>query len=482
MANQDFINAIAPLVQKYAPQYGIKSCAAVIAQAINESGWGESKLAKDYHNYFGMKCGTKWTGASVDMATQEEYTPGTLTNITDNFRAYGSMDEGVRGYFEFIQLQRYQNLKGIADARTYLQTIKDDGYATSSSYVDNCMALVTQYNLTQYDGQQTNGGAMAVQFAQASCDENGKYVGGQAGNQSGTELNIRSYYSSETNPWKCYRAKTDAMANRIGAEAKGAVANMNIGYDQGERNTIRTAAQKVGNILSAIKEKCECDCASLGAECAICAGSSDSALFAGGNLLYTGNAHAKLMATGDFDSLGTVSESNLAVGDLLVRDGHMVIVVAGRSRGDGSVASTPVQVADGSIEEVAKAVIAGRYGNGDARKAALQALGYDAQVVQNKVNEILGGSANAAGTSTGTARIIAGAYKVICSSLNVRSAATTSSEIVASYSRGEQINSIAADITEADGYTWAHYTAHSGATRYVAIGTVDGSEKYLAKV
>ena len=37
-----------------------------------------------------MKCGTAWTGASVNMATQEEYTPGVMTNIRDNFRAYSS--------------------------------------------------------------------------------------------------------------------------------------------------------------------------------------------------------------------------------------------------------------------------------------------------------------------------------------------------------------------------------------------------------
>ena len=98
-----------------------------------------------------MKCGTKWNGKSVNMTTQEEYTVGNLTTIKDNFRVYDSLDEGVKGYFEFIQLERYQNLRGITDPRKYLETIKNDGYATSSTYVENCMALITQYNLTQYD-------------------------------------------------------------------------------------------------------------------------------------------------------------------------------------------------------------------------------------------------------------------------------------------------------------------------------------------
>lgn len=47
------------------------------------------------------------------MRTQEEYREGTLTSIRDNFRVFDSMEEGVKGYFEFIQLERYRNLQGI---------------------------------------------------------------------------------------------------------------------------------------------------------------------------------------------------------------------------------------------------------------------------------------------------------------------------------------------------------------------------------
>lgn len=159
MSKQEFIEAIAMRVKRYAASYGIKCHSAIIAQAILESGWGNSKLASTHHNYFGLKCGTKWTGPSVNMSTQEEYTPGVTTNITDNFRVYESMDEGVKGYFEFIQLPRYRNLKGITDPKQYLDTIKEDGYATSSAYVVNTYAVVTQYNLTEYDN---NGGAAVM--------------------------------------------------------------------------------------------------------------------------------------------------------------------------------------------------------------------------------------------------------------------------------------------------------------------------------
>ena len=151
MTHLEFIEKIAGYVEKYAYVYGILVHSPIIAQAILESGWGESTLASKYHNYFGLKCGSKWTGGSVNLSTKEEYTAGTLTTIKDNFRTYSSMEEGVKGYFEFIQLARYQNLRGITDPQKYLETIKADGYATSSSYVKNTMALVTQYSLTKYD-------------------------------------------------------------------------------------------------------------------------------------------------------------------------------------------------------------------------------------------------------------------------------------------------------------------------------------------
>lgn len=150
-SRRQFVIDIANYVRKYAPQYEICVYSPIIAQAIHESGWGESKLAAKYHNYFGLKCGTAWKGKSVNMKTQEEYSAGTMTTISANFRAYDNMEEGVKGYFDFIQLPRYSNLKGVTSPRKYLENIIADGYATGKSYVDHVMNLINLYNLTQFD-------------------------------------------------------------------------------------------------------------------------------------------------------------------------------------------------------------------------------------------------------------------------------------------------------------------------------------------
>lgn len=98
-----------------------------------------------------MKCGSTWRGKSVNLQTKEEYTVGTLTTIRDNFRVYDSMADGVVGYFDFINTARYANLKDAPTPMIYLQLIKADGYATSSTYVHTCMNCVTKYNLEQFD-------------------------------------------------------------------------------------------------------------------------------------------------------------------------------------------------------------------------------------------------------------------------------------------------------------------------------------------
>lgn len=149
--NNKFITAIAPLIQKECEQRGYKYPSAIIGQACLESRYGDSILSKKFFNYFGMKCGSSWKGKGVKLSTMEEYTKGQYTKIQDLFRVYSSMEEGVKGYFDFIKGKRYTNLLDAEDPQDYIQKIKNDGYATSSKYVTNVMNVVNLYNLYQYD-------------------------------------------------------------------------------------------------------------------------------------------------------------------------------------------------------------------------------------------------------------------------------------------------------------------------------------------
>lgn len=117
---------------------------AVTSQACIESNYGRSTLSSQYHNYFGLKCGKNWNGKRVKFKTKEEYIQGILTSIYAEFRAYDSFEEGIKGYYEFVNTKRYSNLKGVTSPTDYIMKIKEDGYATSYSYVSNVLSVVNQ--------------------------------------------------------------------------------------------------------------------------------------------------------------------------------------------------------------------------------------------------------------------------------------------------------------------------------------------------
>ena len=150
----NFVNIIGPIIAAEAQKRGYKICSTVIAQAVIESRYGESVLASKYHNYFGIKCGKQWLAdgkPSVNLKTKEEYKVGTLTTITDYFRVYPNMATGVAGYYDFVSTKRYANLKTAINYTQYAEYLKQDGYATSSSYVKTLTDTVAKYGLAAFD-------------------------------------------------------------------------------------------------------------------------------------------------------------------------------------------------------------------------------------------------------------------------------------------------------------------------------------------
>lgn len=91
-------------------------------------------------------------------------------------------------------------------------------------------------------------------------DENDRYRGGKAGDQSGTEYYLRTWYNR---PWTCVlRYPDDTVRDRVAILAIDAALNNNIGYDQSQRTTFWTQLKAAGYDPSAISVKCEADCTS----------------------------------------------------------------------------------------------------------------------------------------------------------------------------------------------------------------------------
>lgn len=157
MSKQEFIKQIAALVKKYAPSYGIKVYSPIIAQAILESAYGTSELAVKACNFFGLKYreGRCKTCIGIyDKVGSEQNKDGSYTSSAMKWCKFKSMEDGVIGYFDFINISNYSNLKGVTDPRRYLENIKADGYATSLNYVDNLMRVIEDWSLTDYDKKE----------------------------------------------------------------------------------------------------------------------------------------------------------------------------------------------------------------------------------------------------------------------------------------------------------------------------------------
>ena len=157
MNHSDFVKTVAAYIKKYAPVYGIEVVSPIIAQAVLESGYGTSELAVNAHNYFGLKYreGRGKTCIGIyHMVGSEQNADDSYTSSAMQWCKFKDMENGVIGYFDFINIPNYKNLKGVTDPRKYLENIKADGYATSHKYVDNLMRVIETWHLTDYDKKE----------------------------------------------------------------------------------------------------------------------------------------------------------------------------------------------------------------------------------------------------------------------------------------------------------------------------------------
>ena len=221
-----------------------------------------------------------------------------------------------------------------------------------------------------------------VMIAHASSNENGKVTGGKAGDQTGREVCIRSWYNR---PWTAViRLKDPQMRERLAYAMKSAADNNYIGYNQMRRNTLLTYARQVKYDISKVKTPCDTDCSALVSVACMYAGIPENILYRNGNCSTTGNLKSRLKPYSEIHtSKDYIAKSDkLIVGDILLYEGHHVAVV---------IESDIVEQDKKIITDIAKEVIMGKWGTGEARKQKLAEAGYDYAAVQNEVNRLLKG-------------------------------------------------------------------------------------------
>lgn len=125
-------------------EYGIPA-SITLAQGILESGSGQSYLAQEANNHFGIKCHQDWNGRKVYRDDDEE---------GECFRAYPSADESFRDHSLFlVNRSRYAFLfeEDPDDYKAWAKGLKKAGYATNKRYDDRLIELVKRYQLQRFD-------------------------------------------------------------------------------------------------------------------------------------------------------------------------------------------------------------------------------------------------------------------------------------------------------------------------------------------
>lgn len=128
------------------------------AQAILESGYGGSKLAKDpYWNQFGIKASPDWTGKTVTMTTTE-YVNGSYVSVPAEFRTYPNITESIKDHANFFsstewRKTNYRYVVGETNYRVACEGLQKAGYATDPHYASKLIAKIEQHGLQEWDQQ-----------------------------------------------------------------------------------------------------------------------------------------------------------------------------------------------------------------------------------------------------------------------------------------------------------------------------------------
>lgn len=159
---EDFMKYVGGIAVRDWEQRQILLPSVTIAQAIKESAWGTSELARNANSLFGIKK-NGWTGRVYCKDAVEQLEDGdTVIKENTMWRAYGSWEESILDHSDYIASScignsrklRYASIIGCKDYRMVCHGLQDCGYATDRNYGESLIRdYIQAYRLWEYDGQ-----------------------------------------------------------------------------------------------------------------------------------------------------------------------------------------------------------------------------------------------------------------------------------------------------------------------------------------
>lgn len=141
---EDYISLYKDIAIKKMLEYKIPA-SITLAQGLLESANGNSKLAVEANNHFGIKCHKEWNGEKFYQDDDEK---------NECFRKYVTAEESFNDHSLFLTTRsRYQNLfkLEINDYKAWAQGLKDAGYATNPNYAQLLITRIEKFELYKFD-------------------------------------------------------------------------------------------------------------------------------------------------------------------------------------------------------------------------------------------------------------------------------------------------------------------------------------------
>ena len=150
----DYIERYKAIALQGEREYGVPA-SITLAQGLLESYVGQSKMALEANNHFGIKA-YNWKGEVYGRSDS-------LRQV--GYRKYGSPEDSFMDHARFLQGPRYSILYhfDVKDYRSWAQGLRDCGYAEDVNYPTKLISIIEQYELYALNGGKRLDSAVIVQ-------------------------------------------------------------------------------------------------------------------------------------------------------------------------------------------------------------------------------------------------------------------------------------------------------------------------------
>lgn len=143
---ENYIKKYKDIAIKQQKKHGIPA-SITLAQGLLESAAGQSRLAQEANNHFGIKCGNEWGGKTIKHKAEKG---------KECFRKYKKVEDSFDDHSKFLKRKRYESLFKLksTDYKNWAKGLRKCGYATDPKYPEKLISLIERYELYRYDSDK----------------------------------------------------------------------------------------------------------------------------------------------------------------------------------------------------------------------------------------------------------------------------------------------------------------------------------------